>query len=96
VDSSSDRASRPSVGSIAATFDVRGYATGFVAMVFLLGYAMGLLLLVPLTDAFEIRRTILTTLIAGAGALILTSLASSALPFLSALVVGVARAPSKC
>jgi MFS family permease len=60
-------------------------------MVFLLGYAMGLLLLVPLTDAFEIRRTILTTLIAGAGALILTSLASSALPFLSALVVGVAR-----
>jgi MFS family permease len=59
-------------------------------MVFLLGYAMGLLLLVPLTDVFEIRRTILTTLIAGAGALILTSLASSALPFLSALVVGVA------
>jgi MFS family permease len=59
-------------------------------MVFLLGYAMGLLLLVPLTDAFEIRRTILTTLIAGTGALILTSLASSALPFLSALVVGVA------
>jgi predicted permease len=57
-------------------------------MVFLLGYAMGLLLLVPLTDVFEIRRTILTTLIAGAGALIL--LASSALPFLSALVVGVA------
>lgn len=51
---------------------------------------MGLLLLVPLTDAFEILRTILTTLIAGAGALILTSLASSALPFLSALVVGVA------
>jgi hypothetical protein len=51
---------------------------------------MGLLLLVPLTGVFEIRRTILTTLIARAGALIPTSLASSALPFLSALVVGVA------
>jgi MFS family permease len=57
-------------------------------MVFLLGYAMGLLLLVPLTDVFEIRRTILTTLIAGAGALILTSLASSALPFLSFCTCG--------
>ena len=50
----------------------------------MVGYAAGLLLLVPLTDLLEVRRLVLTTLLVGAVALAAAALAPSPPIFLAA------------
>src|SRR5437764_4872630 len=77
-------AAQPLVGAITASLGLSAKLVGLVATMSILGYAAGLLLLVPLTDLFEIRRIILSTLLAGVVALAATALAPSAASFLLA------------
>src|SRR2546430_7926339 len=49
-------AAHPLVGAITASLGLSAKLVGLVATMSILGYAAGLLLLVPLTDLLEIRR----------------------------------------
>ena len=77
-------AAQPLISSIAASFDLSSGTMGLTATMPMVGYAAGLLLLVPLSDLLETRRLILTTLSAGAVALAAAALAPSSLFFLLA------------
>jgi len=81
---------QPLLVDIAHSFSISGSAVGIAATVAQLGYALGLLLLVPLGDALERRRLIVTMLILVTIALIATALAPS-LPWLvlACFVLGV-------
>src|SRR6266487_5599345 len=68
---------QPLLADIAQSFAVSVNSVGIAATVTQLGYAIGLLLIVPLGDAFERRRLIVTMLLAVTVALIATALAPS-------------------
>jgi predicted MFS family arabinose efflux permease len=70
-------AAQPLISSIAASFGLSPGAMGLSATMPMVGYSAGLLLLVPLTDLLEMRRLILTTLLAGAVALAAAAFAPS-------------------
>jgi predicted MFS family arabinose efflux permease len=82
-------AAQPLISSIAASFHLSSGTMGLTTTMPMVGYASGLLLLVPLSDLLETRRLILTTLSAGAVALAAAALAPSS-PFflLAALALG--------
>jgi predicted MFS family arabinose efflux permease len=68
---------QPLLATIAADFDVREGAIGSVVTAAQVGYAVGLLLIVPLGDIVEPRRLILVLLSASSGALVAVALAPS-------------------
>jgi predicted MFS family arabinose efflux permease len=80
---------QPLIGLIGPSIGLHRGALGLVVTLTQIGYACGLLLLVPLGDFLENRRLMVATLSLGAIALLLTSLVQSAPLFLlSCLVVG--------
>ncbi|HEV2675200.1 MAG TPA: MFS transporter [Aliidongia sp.] len=83
-------AAQPLVGLIGPSLGLGASAGGLVTTVTLLGYAVGLVLLVPLCDLVENRRLILATLAANVAALAFAAMAPGALLFLvAAFAVGV-------
>lgn len=82
---------QPLLAQIGADFGVRAAAVSIVVTATQLGYAAGLLLLVPLGDALERRRLIVTTTVFIVGALLLVA-ASRSLTWLivSSFVLGAA------
>jgi len=82
-------AAQPLISSIAASFKLSSGTMGLPTTMPMVGYAAGLLLLVPLTDLIETRRLVLTTLVIGAVALAAAALAPSSPFFLvAAFAVG--------
>ncbi|HEY5004749.1 MAG TPA: MFS transporter [Ktedonobacteraceae bacterium] len=81
---------QPLLVDIAHSFSISESAVGLAATVAQLGYALGLLLIVPLGDALERRRLIVTMLVLVTISLIATALAPS-LPWLviACFVLGV-------
>ena len=81
---------QPLLVDIAHSFSISESTVGIAATVTQLGYALGLLLIVPLGDALERRRLIVTMLILVTVALLATAVAPS-LPWLviASFVVGV-------
>jgi predicted MFS family arabinose efflux permease len=80
---------QPMIGLIGPSVGLRPGAYGLVVTLTQLGYAMGLLLLVPLGDFVENRRLMVVTLSLGAVTLLLTSFARTPHVFLFAcLMVG--------
>ncbi|TWB96995.1 putative MFS family arabinose efflux permease [Bradyrhizobium macuxiense] len=74
---------------IAASFGLTESAAGLIAMMPMLGYTAGLVLLVPLIDIFRMRSVMLTTLLTGTLALAAAAYSPSATLFLlSAFIVG--------
>ncbi|MES5484348.1 MFS transporter [Bradyrhizobium sp. INPA03-11B] len=74
---------------IATSFGLTESAAGLIAMMPMLGYTAGLVLLVPLIDIFRMRSVMLTTLLTGTLALAAAACSPSATLFLlSAFVVG--------
>jgi predicted MFS family arabinose efflux permease len=67
--------SQPLLASIAAEFGVSAAAASSISTATQLGYAAGLLFLVPLGDAFERRRLIVITTLCIVGALVLVAMA---------------------
>ena len=68
---------QPLLADIAHTFSVSESAVGFIATLAQLGYAAGLLFLVPLGDSFDRRNLITLTLIAVTFSLLAVALAPS-------------------
>lgn len=77
-------ASQPLVGVIGQSFGLSTGAASLVPTVTMLGYAAGLILLVPVTDLVENRRLVVRTLACDVVALAAAALAPSAAPFLAA------------
>lgn len=77
-------AAQPLTGPISADLHLPPGLAGLVAMLPQLGYAAGLVLLVPLVDLLENRRLIVTTLAACAAALALPAFTQSGTVFLLA------------
>src|SRR6476469_8371593 len=65
---------QPLLSDIARTFHASPRATGAIATLTQAGYAVGLLLFVPLGDVVERRRLIVTLLVCVTGALLLAAL----------------------
>jgi MFS family permease len=63
------------VGLIGPSLGMSAWQAGMISTLTLLGYALGLFLLVPLTDLFENRRLILLTLSCAILAALCTALA---------------------
>ena len=80
-------AAQPLTGPISADLHLPSGLSGLVAMLPQLGYAAGLVLLVPLVDLLENRRLIVTTLAACAAALALPAFTRSGTVFLLATLV---------
>ncbi|OXI27928.1 MFS transporter [Burkholderia sp. AU15512] len=80
-------AAQPLTGPISADLHLPPGLSGLVAMLPQLGYAAGLVLLVPLVDLLENRRLIVTTLAACAAALALPAFTRSGTVFLLATLV---------
>ncbi|PVX71624.1 MFS transporter [Paraburkholderia unamae] len=78
-------AAQPLAGLVSHTLNLPPGFVGAVAMLPQLGYAAGLLLLVPLCDLLENRRLIFRTLMACAAFLALAALAHSGALFLAAV-----------
>lgn len=74
-------AAQPLTGPISASLHLPSALSGLIAMMPQLGYAVGLVLLVPLSDLLENRRLIVTMLVACAGLLIAVACASNSLLF---------------
>jgi predicted MFS family arabinose efflux permease len=81
---------QPLLADIAKTFSVSESAVGFIATLTQLGYALGLLLIVPLGDSFDRRDLVTFTLVAVTVALLATAMAPT-IVFLAiaSFVVGV-------
>jgi predicted MFS family arabinose efflux permease len=81
---------QPMIGLIGPSVGLRPGAYGLVVTLTQIGYAAGLLLLVPLGDFVENRRLMVVTLSLAAVTLLLTSFAHTPAMFLTAcLVVGI-------
>ncbi|MCR5892193.1 MFS transporter, partial [Burkholderia sp. HAN2018] len=80
-------AAQPLTGPISADLHLPPGLAGLVAMLPQLGYAAGLVLLVPLVDLLENRRLIVATLAACAAALALPAFTRSGTVFLLATLV---------
>ncbi|NLA19293.1 MFS transporter [Burkholderia cepacia] len=80
-------AAQPLTGPISADLHLPPGLAGLVAMLPQLGYAAGLVLLVPLVDLLENRRLIVATLAACAAALVLPAFTRSGTVFLLATLV---------
>lgn len=78
-------AAQPLTGPIQHSLGLPGSLTGAIAMLPQLGYALGLVLLVPLADLIENRRLVVRTLSACAALLAVAMLAHSGGLFLAAL-----------
>jgi predicted MFS family arabinose efflux permease len=78
-------AAQPLIGPIQHALRLPASLTGMVAMLPQLGYALGLVLLVPLTDLIENRRLIVRTLWACAALLAVAMVARQGALFLAAL-----------
>lgn len=78
-------AAQPLTGAIQRSLHVPASLTGAIAMLPQLGYALGLVLLVPLSDLIENRRLIVRTLSACAALLALAMVAHQGAAFLVAL-----------
>lgn len=76
-------AAQPLTGPIAAELRLPASLTGLVAMLPQLGYAAGLVLLVPLVDLLENRRLIVTTLAVCAATLALPAVTRSGAVYLA-------------
>ena len=85
-------ASQPLVGLIGPSLGLDPRETGLVTTLTLLGYASGLFLLVPLTDLFESRALIVSTLVADVLALAAVASAPTVPLFLFACFVSGATA----
>lgn len=82
---------QPLVAAIAGSLGLGLAAAGLVIMATLLGYAVGMLFLVPLTDLVENRRLVLGMLLMDVVALLASAWAPDAATYLvAALVVGAA------
>jgi predicted MFS family arabinose efflux permease len=75
--------SQPLLADIARSFSVSEGAVGFIATLTQLGYAVGLLFIIPLGDSFDRRNLITITLVAVTIALVGTALA----PFIGLLAI---------
>lgn len=83
-------ASQPIVAEISASIGMPSQLAGLVSTLTMLGYATGVVFLLPLTDRLENRRLILGTLTASVLALLGASYARGAATFLCAVfLVGV-------
>ncbi|WP_323119449.1 MFS transporter [Burkholderia alba] len=80
-------AAQPLTGPISAALHLPAGLTGLVAMLPQLGYAAGLVLLVPLIDLLENRRLIVTTLVICAATLAIPAVTHSGALFLGAAFV---------
>jgi len=84
---------QPLVGAIAASLGLPPAVISLVSTLAMLGYALGLFLLVPLSDLMESRRLVLLTLAANALALLAAALPIPAPAFLAAsLLAGLTAA----
>jgi predicted MFS family arabinose efflux permease len=84
---------QPLIALIAPELHMRPGAAGLIVTLTQFGYAIGLLLIVPLADRLENRRLILATLILTAAALVMLALVPNAALFLAAsALVGVTSA----
>jgi len=77
-------AAQPLISSIASSFHLSSGMMSLTTTMPMVGYAAGVLLLVPLIDLLEMRRLILTTLLVGTAALAAAALAPSSAFFLPA------------
>jgi predicted MFS family arabinose efflux permease len=78
---------QPLIGLIAPEIHLAPGAYGLISMLILLGYAAGLILLVPLTDLFENRRLTLGMFAANVASLALAALVQQSWLFLLAMFV---------
>lgn len=78
---------QPLLDAIAASFGVGEGSIGAVVTAAQLGYAVGLVLIVPLGDMLDPRRLILVLLVASAGALVAVALAPSSAALLAAMLL---------
>lgn len=76
---------QPLIGIIAPAIHLPAGAYGLISMLVLLGYAAGLILLVPLTDLAENKRLILGMFAGNVVALILAAIAQQSWLFLIAM-----------
>lgn len=82
-------ASQVLAGLMARSLGMTGVEIGMVSTLTLLGYALGLFMLVPLADVFENKRLIVGTLLCNIAAALCTALVpTSALLLVSALLLG--------
>jgi len=80
---------QPLASPINAALGLPRSSTGLIVTLTQVGYALGLLLLVPLCDLLENRRTIVIMIVVGAGALAIAGVTHAAPVFLlAALVIG--------
>ena len=80
---------QPLVGPISASIGLAPGASGLIVTLTQVGYALGLLLIVPLADLIENRRLVVTALLVTLGALLAAALATDRWLFLpAAFVIG--------
>ena len=80
---------QPLVGPISASIGLAPGASGLIVTLTQVGYALGLLLIVPLADLIENRRLVVTALLVTLGALLAAALATDRGLFLpAAFVIG--------
>lgn len=80
---------QPLVGPISATTGISAGASGLIVTMTQIGYVVGLLFLVPLSDLIENRRLVASTLIIAVLGLIAASLAKNSLIFfVAAILIG--------
>jgi predicted MFS family arabinose efflux permease len=87
---------QPLVGPISASTGISAGASGLIVTMTQLGYVIGLLFLVPLSDLLENRRLVASTLVIAVLGLIAASLAKNSLIFfLAAILIGLGSAAAQ-